>query len=57
MPPIVPDPLAMNFNEEDFCKGEKEYRAKLLQCMLDISRYNDKNNIYNNFYYDANIKD
>ena len=57
MPPIIPDPLAMNFNEEEFCKGEKEDRAKLIQCMLDMSRYNDKNNIYNNFYYDANIKD
>ena len=36
-PPIKPDLLGFNFDEEEFSKGEKEFRKKLLMSQLSMS--------------------
>jgi hypothetical protein len=32
-PPIKPNPIAFNFDEKEFEKGEREFRNKLINCM------------------------
>ena len=54
-PPLSPNPLGFNFDEQDFNSGELEFRRKLINCQLgkDVE---DLPTIFNDFYYDCNVQ-
>ena len=51
-PPIKPNLLGFNFDEEEFIKGELEFKKKLINCQ---SGKNEKELpfIFKHFYFDA----
>lgn len=49
-PPVKIDVMGFNFDEEEFSKGENEFKAKLMVSYYSI---NDFDPIFDNFYYES----
>ncbi|KAL4450299.1 hypothetical protein ABPG74_009005 [Tetrahymena malaccensis] len=53
-PPLKPNVLGFNFDEEEFNQGEKEFRKKLLNCQIGQDEEHLPK-IFEEFYFDSNL--
>ncbi|EAR98561.2 Serine/Threonine kinase domain protein (macronuclear) [Tetrahymena thermophila SB210] len=53
-PPLKPNVLGFNFDEDEFNQGEKEFRKKLLNCQVGQDEEHLPK-IFEEFYFDSNL--
>ena len=54
VPPIKPDVMSFNFDEEEFSKGEIEFRKKLIESAGNGDNIEKLPTVFQDFYYDSN---